>query len=342
MKDGKINMEIDIKTEIRRLHEDGDFSLEGRLKDMASALSKVTGHFPEFEELCRRLESTRIELKDIRAEVAQLGERIVFSPGRLSEVEERLASLYGLMRKFDVSSVDELIAVRDQIAEQLDENTDLQAERERLAQEVETLRSRCAASAAALHKARTGAAQGLSVLLQGEIRSLELPRARFAVEVESLPAGGPSGSDRVEFFFDANDRGLQPLSKAASGGEMSRIMLCIKALMARYRGMPTLIFDEIDTGTSGSVAEKMGRMLARMGENMQLLAITHLPQVAGKGDAHYLVYKENSPDGVRTTIRPLKGEDRLREIARLLSGADITPEALANAAVLMQEKNTKQ
>lgn len=324
------------------LFEDGECSMEGRLKEMTAALGKVTDHFPEFGDLAARLESARIELKDIRSEVEALGERIVFSPERLAEVDERLARLYGLMRKFDVPSVEDLISLRDSIAARLDEEEDLEAERLRLSRQVEELQVACTRSAEALHAARTAAAEDLAAVLQEQVRSLELPRARFAVQVESTPNGSTTGSDRVEFFFDANGQGLQPLSKCASGGELSRIMLCIKALLARYRGMPTLIFDEIDTGTSGSVAEKIGRMLAQMGRNMQLFAITHLPQVASKGDAHYLVYKETGPDGTRTAIRRLEGADRQKEIARMLSGADITPEALANAAVLLKDNNVKQ
>ena len=143
------------------------------------------------------------------------------------------------------------------------------------------------------------------------------------------------------FLFDANGAGLRELVRCASGGELSRIMLCIKALLARYGGMPTLIFDEIDTGVSGSVADRMGQLIVGMGSRMQVFAITHLPQVASKGSAHYLVYKESGPEGARTQIRRIEGEDRLREVARMLSGSGITPEALANAAVLLQE-NKKQ
>jgi len=161
------------------------------------------------------------------------------------------------------------------------------------------------------------------------------------VEVEARPGFGPDGKDEKLFLFDANERGLKPLSKCASGGELSRIMLCIKSLLAEYQGMPTLIFDEIDAGVSGSVAEKMGRLIARMGERMQVFAITHLPQVASKGAAHYVVYKETGPSGVETRIRQVEGQDRLREVARMLSGEGVTPEALANAGVLLQGNKLK-
>ena len=315
----------------------GEFPLEATLKEMAASLGKIARYYPAFGELGERIESARIELKDIREEVAALGERVVFSPERLEAVDARLSLLYGLQRKFGVATVAELVALRDDLSARLAAAVDDELGREPLARKVEALREACLRSATALHEARLKAAPGLAAQLQDDVRQLELPRARFVVEVEAGDRVGADGLDTVRFLFDANDRGLQPLVKCASGGELSRVMLCIKALLARYQGMPTLIFDEIDAGVSGSVAEKMGRMLARMGENMQVIAITHLPQVASKGSAHYLVYKEAGAAGVQTRIRPLEGSARVREIARMLSGENITPEALANAGVLLQE-----
>ena len=315
----------------------GEFPLEATLKEMAASLGKIAKYYPAFAELGERIESARIELKDIREEVAALGERVVFSPERLEAVDARLSLLYGLQRKFGVATVAELVALRDDLSARLAAAVDDELGREPLARKVEALREACLRSATALHEARLKAAPGLAAQLQDDVRQLELPHARFVVEVEAGDRVGADGLDTVRFLFDANDRGLQPLAKCASGGELSRVMLCIKALLARYQGMPTLIFDEIDAGVSGSVAEKMGRMLARMGENMQVIAITHLPQVASKGSAHYLVYKEAGAAGVQTRIRPLEGSTRVREIARMLSGENITPEALANAGVLLQE-----
>lgn len=322
------------------LFEDESVSMESRLKEMTSALDRIIPYFPEFEEYRARLESARIELKDIHGEIASRSERVVFSPDRLEEVENRLALLYGLMRKFGVRTVSELISLRDSISARLDAGADRQIERDRLSRRLEELREEVRLSADSLRKARLKAAPGLSSLLQEQVRWLEMPRARFTVEVRDRGRIAADGGDDVVFLFDANDRGMQPLSKCASGGELSRIMLCIKALLARYRGMPTLVFDEIDSGVSGSVAGKMGRMIASMGERMQIFAITHLPQVASKGEAHFLVYKEAGPSGMSTAIRRLEGEDRVREIARMLSGENVTPEALANAGVLLQENKS--
>ena len=332
-----------VKEEVERVEQifEGDpRPLESALKEMVSSLEKAARYYPAFRELAGRVDSARIELKDIHTEAASLGDRIVFSPRRLEEVEARMARIHDLLRKFGVATVTELIALRDGISDRLAAATGDRLGRESLVRQVETLREACARSARSLHTARLQAAPGLAALLQDDVRQLELPRARFAVEVEENDRIGPDGADTVRFLFDANERGLQPLSKCASGGELSRIMLCIKALLAKYQGMPTLIFDEIDSGVSGSVAEKIGRMLGRMGRNMQVIAITHLPQVASKGSAHYLVYKESGPAGLQTGIRSLGGEARVREIARMLSGENITPEALANAGVLLQDYKT--
>ena len=324
---------------VEQLFEGSDGSLESRLKEATAALERVAPYFPEFEAFGERLESARIELKDIRDEVSSRGEKVQYDPQRLEAVEERLATLHELLRKFHVGTEAELIAVREELSARLGAGLDDRQACARLRNEVEAAEAACRQSAENLHALREKAAPGLAARLQEQVRALELPRARFAVQLETGPMG-PDGSDEICFLFDANERGLQALSKCASGGELSRIMLCIKALLAEYQGMPTLIFDEIDSGVSGSVAEKMGRLIADMGRRMQVMAITHLPQVASQGCSHLLVYKEDGPQGLRTAIRPLTGEDRVREIARMLSGADITPEALANARVLLDRNKS--
>lgn len=326
---------------VERLFAGNEDSLSSRLKEIAAAFDRIAPYFPAFGTLRERLDSARIELDDIRDEAESRGERMSYSPERLEEVDARLSQLYKLMRKFETASAGELCTRRDEIAARLGSALDGRMQREALQKRHEALEADCLRSAAALHAAREEAARRLSDVLQEQVRSLEMPRARFAVTVTPQPAFGPDGSDTIEFLFDANDRGLRPLSKCASGGELSRIMLCIKSLSARFRGMPTLVFDEVDTGVSGSVAEKMGRLLAAMGERMQVLAITHLPQVASKGRVHLLVYKEPGPSGMRTCLRQIEGAERQQEIARMLSGEGITPEALANAAVLLQGNNFK-
>ena len=169
----------------------------------------------------------------------------------------------------------------------------------------------------------------------GSLRFLELDRAVFAVSLSEIPAG-PAGKDSVQFLFSADGREPVDLSRCASGGELSRIMLSLKAMMARYTEMPTLVFDEIDSGVSGSAADRMGSMICEMGHDMQVFAITHLPQVAAKGDAHYVVSKSSNPDGMTvSTIEQLDGEGRVRELARMLSGSVVTDAAIANAKALL-------
>ena len=182
-----------------------------------------------------------------------------------------------------------------------------------------------------LHESRAGAIGSFSESIQAAIRGLELERAAFLATLSETELS-PTGKDDISFMFSASGVNMTEVSKCASGGEMSRIMLCLKAMLAKYNNMPSMVFDEIDTGVSGSVADKMGSMICDMGKDMQVFAITHLPQVAAKGDAHYIVSKEISPDGVqRTDIRKIDGEARVMEIARMLSGSSITPEAIANA-----------
>jgi len=325
---------------VEQLFEGEDGSLVTRLKEAAASLDRVAQYFPEFAPLRARIDAARIELKDVRDEVSLKGEKVPYDPARLEEVDARLAQLHGLLRKFNVSTEAELTALRDDLSDRLGAGMEDRLERDRLQAKVAERQAACQQSAEALHAARVHAAPGLSACLQEQVRALELPQARFSVQVEARPEIGADGADDIRFLFDANDRGMQPLSKCASGGELSRIMLCIKSLLAEYQGMPTLIFDEIDSGVSGSAAEKMGRLIADMGQRMQVIAITHLPQVASQGSAHLLVYKEPGPAGLRTAIRPVEGDARLREVARMLSGEAITPEALANARVLLQRNKS--
>ena len=319
--------------------ESEECPLVGRIRALGSSLDKLSHYLPQAGALKDRVESVRIELKDIEYEVSSLKEGIRFSPERLQDVEDRLSLLYELMRKHGVNTIPELVAIRDEFASRLKSADSMEEEIESLRQKRASLLEKCVASASALHTERVKAAGVLSSILQDSVRSLEMPLAVFEVAVEQLDTPGPDGVDSVNFLFSAN-MGSAPkeLSKCASGGELSRIMLCIKALVSRYMGMPTMIFDEIDTGVSGSVAYKMGEMIVEMGRNIQVLTITHLPQVASRGNAHYLVYKKEASDGrTHSDIRLIEGEERVREIARMLSGTEITDEALANARSLLNK-----
>ena len=259
------------------------------------------------------------------------------SPDRLGEVEQRLSLIYSLLKKHSCSTVAELIGVREHYASLLREAESSDDDIDRLRERLASAEARYSDLSARLHELRVQKAPLLASSVEESLHFLELENSRFDVAVEDA-APGPDGSDRVRFLFSSTGKNLQDLSKVASGGEMSRIMLCLKAIMARFAGMPTLVFDEIDTGVSGSVADKMGRMICDMGRNMQVFSITHLPQVAAKGDAHYIVGKSVREDGRTVSgIRKAEGEERVREIARLLSGSVISDAALANARSLLDE-----
>ena len=304
--------------------------LTAELKEAGKQVARAARFIPSLEPLVQRLESARLELEDIVEELDGTNAKIEVSPDRLEQVEDRMSLLYDLMKKHGVGTVAELIEVRDRLSEALFDSTALEERRVELEKSVTRAEKAYDAAANALHTARQNASEGFASAILASLSFLELDHAVFTVELAPA-AEGPSGRDAVRFLFSSTGKAPQDLSKVASGGELSRIMLSLKAMMARFTAMPALIFDEIDTGVSGSAADRMGQMICRMGEDMQVFAITHLPQVAAKGDAHYLVTKENDV----TAIRSLSREERIRELARLLSGSVITDAAIANAQALL-------
>lgn len=311
--------------------EDG-LGLSHALKESVRLLRRLGGYIAPAAALAERLETARIEVEDIFSEVSALGEGTDFSPERLSAVEERMSQLYELMRKHKCSTVDELIARRDALSELLFDSSALQERRAALQEETAHVDEEIAASAEALRSARLAAAGPLSRRITEGLHFLEMGSAVFEVSV-SEAAMSASGSDEAAFLFDAAGRRPADVAKCVSGGEISRIMLCLKAVMAEHTSMPAMVFDEIDSGVSGSVADKMGSMICDMGRHMQVIAITHLPQVAAKGDAHFLVSK--SEDGMSSRVERLGKEERVMEIARMLSGSAVTPAAVANARELL-------
>lgn len=312
-------------------------SISSSLKAVSAAMSRIVRYVPEFEALKERLESARIELKDIEEEVSDFGDKLDFSPERIRQVEDRLAQLYELMRREDVQTEAELIDCRDRLASRLEATQDSEFSCAALAKEVETLEAEYLKIARKLSKARREAAPRLDAMVTDSLHGLELPSARFETAITEA-APGRTGIDTVRFLFSAQpNTPVQELAKCASGGELSRVMLSLKSLLTGWKGMPTVIFDEIDAGVSGSVAHKMGQRAVEMGRDTQVFVITHLPQVASRGNAHFLVYKEIAPDGKAAShIRRIDGEERIREIARMLSGETLTEAALANARVLLE------
>lgn len=317
--------------------QDDRMSIDSMLKESSRILDKLSSYIPSASALSERIESARLELDDVLSEVSDLESGTEISDERLQEVEERLSLLYDLLKKYSCSQVSELIELRDRLSESLADTSVLESRKSALEKEIGEAEKDLAAACSDLHDARAKAVPGFSENICNSIRSLELDRAVFDVVLEPCKPG-PDGSDTILFRFSSTGKSPVDVAKCASGGEMSRIMLCLKAMMARYTNMPSMIFDEIDTGVSGSVADKMGSMICSMGDYMQVFAITHLPQVAAKGDAHYIVTKEFDGDRAISSIRKISGEDRVMEVARILSGSRVTPEAIANAKSLLESK----
>lgn len=301
-----------------------------QMRECARQLEKVAAFVPSMQALAERLSSARLEVEDIAAEVADASARMDVSPERLQQVEDRLSLLYGLFQKYGATTVEELIAERDRLSSLVMDASGLQADvdeaRKTLAADEKAHQDLCDE----LHERRSAGAKPFAAAVETLLHGLDLDKATFEVVLEDATPGA-TGHDTVQFLFSSTGQIKADVSKAASGGELSRIMLSIKAEMARYKHMPTLVFDEIDTGVSGGTAHKMGQLVCKMGESMQVFAITHLPQVAAKGHAHYLVSKASGS----TTVHQLDGDGRVQEIARMLSGASITPEAIANAQALL-------
>ena len=311
-------------------------SLDASLKESVKILSRISRYLPSVTELAGRIDSCRLELDDILSEISDMNARTDISETRLEEVESRMSMIFGLLKKHGCADEAELIALRDKLSEELFDSAKLEEEAEDLRNEISALEARLALAADRLHASRSKVTADFAEAIASSIHDLELPYAVFEVEIIDAPMSA-TGRDMVQFRFSATGRNAVDVARCASGGEMSRIMLSLKAMMARYTAMPTLIFDEIDTGVSGSVADKMGSMICRMGEHMQVFAITHLPQVAAKGNAHYLVSKEINPDTsvAVSTISRLTDRERVMEVARMLSGSVLTEAAIANAESLL-------
>jgi DNA repair protein RecN (Recombination protein N) len=311
--------------------EEGE-SLAGQLREAARWLDKAGRYIPSMDALVERLTSARLELDDIAREIASVNAATEASPRRLEEVEERLSLLYSLMQKHGVSSIPELIAERDALQALVLDASGLDADVRQARKAVEKLQEEHSVLCDALHAKRAAAAAGFGDAIQAQLRALELDHAVFQVHVEETTPGA-DGRDTIRFVFSSSGYAPSDVAKTASGGERSRIMLSLKAVMARFTQMPTLVFDEIDTGVSGSTADKMGSLICSMGRDMQIFAITHLPQVAAKGNAHYLVSKTADV----TSVHALDTDGRVQELARMLSGAQISPEAVANAKALLNQ-----
>jgi len=317
--------------------EGTEISLLQNLKEAISICSRISSEYKAAIALQERIEACRVELKDIEQEVRAKAESVNVDPQRATLVEERLSLLYTLLKKHHVDKVDDLIGIMEDLEQKSGITTEHRLVLEKLEEEIRSCTEIRNSLASELHKRRIEASERFIDKMTSSVRELEMPHAIFKIEISGLQQYNITGSDSVTYFFSAN-KNIAPreLAKVASGGELSRIMLCLKALMATGKGMPSMIFDEIDSGVSGSIADKMGNLLDELSKKMQIFAITHLPQIACKGNCHLLVYKEIDSTGTtKTNIKGIRGEDRVMEVARMLSGAELTEASIANARVLL-------
>lgn len=320
---------------------DGDErSMLQALREASSALSRIAAHYGAAQELADRLESNYIELKDCCEEMQQRAGRVQFAPARLEFVENRVAQIYSLMKKHRVESAEDLIALAAEYSAKLDSIAFGDDDIRELEKRIKSASEELLQVAAELTAKRKESAVELQEKIIAILVNLGMPMIRFEVEFRPVDGFTPSGCDDVVFLFSANSSSApQPLSDVASGGEMSRVMLALKSLIASSTKQPTLIFDEVDTGVSGILAERMGRIMQQMACGLcQVLSITHLPQVAALGSNHYKVYKEETAKGTVTNIIRLEQEDRVREIAQMMSGEVLSEAALDNARGLLSKE----
>lgn len=313
------------------------FSMTHHLRQASDAVRNIADKHPEAEELAERLRSVRIELEDIEGELEQLAEQTDYDPERLRFIEERLNTLYTLQQKHRVDSVEELLAVGESIRKQLSDIENVDEDIRFQTEEVARLTAMRNAAAARLTEGRRRAAQTTEKELTTALQQMGMPNVKIEISITPRPEPDATGADKVVFLFSAN-KSIPPqdVSQIASGGEIARLMLSLKALIARRKNLPTIIFDEIDTGVSGTMAERMAQVMRDIASHCQVICITHLPQIAALGTHHFKVYKEDTGDVTRSHIVPLDEKERVEEIAHMLSGAELSQAAIDNAQALLQ------
>ena len=315
-----------------------EMSLSQNLRQAAETLEAISDNYPEATDLAERLRSVRIEVEDIEAEVESKAEEIEYDPQRLNYVEERLNIIYELEQKHNTTTIADVLDIAEKLRLELDSIENIEEDIKKQQAEVERLRALRNKLAAQLSKERKAAAKIMEQELIKVLTTLGMPNARMEMQITPRTAPDASGNDNVIFLFSANKNvPLQDVSAIASGGEIARMMLALKSLIAKRTNLPTIVFDEIDTGVSGTMAECMAQVMQGIAANCQVICITHLPQIAARGAHHMLVYKEDSEGFTRSHIIPLTQAQRVEEIAHMLSGSELTDAAIGNAKALMAQ-----
>ena len=321
---------------VNKLLEEEQIGSLQTAKEARIVLGRIKEYSKTFDDFWQRLNSVIIELEDISNEIGNTAEKIEADPEMLFQVNEKLQTLYKLQQKHSVSTVLELIDIEAGLEKKVNTTLGLDGQIEAFEKEKNNLRETALKTAAQLHNKREEAIPILKKKLETTLLPLGLPNARFQFELNASENFKSNGADTLQLLFTAN-KGLAfgLLKKVASGGEMSRIMLAVKAVLAEYKKLPTIVFDEIDTGVSGEIANKMAEIMHQMSKTMQLLSITHLPQIAAKGDHHIKVYKEDKNEVTATHLQILNKEERILEIAQMLGGKNVSEAAIANAKELL-------
>ncbi len=308
-----------------------------KLRGIISSLQRILDFLPAVTDYEKRLESTYIDLKDLAGELEIKGNDIESDPGKLEQIRERLNLLYHLEDKHRVKSIPELLKLQKELEVKIDKIGSYDQEMTETGQRLQEIRNRVWKLGKELTENRRAVQPSIEKAVEHLLHELGIPAARFRIQMDAGQEPGPKGFDRVTFLFSANAQSpLLEIGKVASGGELSRLMLSLKSLLTESTGLPTIIFDEIDTGVSGDIADRVGQIIARMGKHMQVINITHLPQIASKGKNHYLVYKTEENGKTRTRVKHLTNKERITEIAKLLSGRELSEAAYQNARELLK------
>ncbi len=317
---------------------ESEVSILDRMNELKSSVDKLRRYLPQAEQYIERLESTKIELRDIAQDLDNLQDSTQFDASSLSELQERFDLIQRLMMKHHVNDYAELLTIREDLRREVNAFSNIDEQIAKKEQEVVRCEDELSKLAENLSVRRNKVKFSFEKSVTDIIRQLKMPFGVFEIELSKLSGFTNSGKDRVRFLFSAN-KGVSPddMSRVASGGELSRLMLAIKAVAAESNYIPTLIFDEIDTGVSGEVASKLGDIMRKMGESLQIVSITHLPQIASKAQSHFFVYKDESAQKTRSCIRQLSHNERVTEIAKMLSNDKITQEAIKAAEVILRQ-----
>lgn len=316
---------------------ESDNNVLDKVKEASRSIIGITSIYPEISSISDRLESCFIELKDISDEINSEADNIEFDPSRLEQINSQLDKIYSLEQKYHVSNIADLINIQNNLEKQISNIDNSDEELDKLKSEEARLLKECEAIASKLTEIRTKASKVIEQEMRNRLIPLGIPNVRFSIKIENKNIS-EDGHDRISFLFSANtSTPVQPVAQVASGGEIARVMLSLKAMISGAVKLPTIIFDEIDTGVSGKIAEKMGDIMQEMGKaNRQVISITHLPQIAAKGTTHYKVFKEETEHGTSSRMLILSKDERTKEIAQMLSGSEISDAAINNAKELLK------